>query len=745
MKPFLCVLLSFCCFYFSPVRAQTSRPKIGLTLSGGGAKGLAHIGLLKAIDSAGIKIDYITGTSMGSIIGAMYAAGYSGDHIESLARKVNWDVLLTNQSSLRSLLMAEKEEYSRYAIELPWVNNGFKLPTGVLQAEELWLKLSELFFPVYNVKDFDDFSIPFKCIGTDIATGEAVVLDTGEVVTAIRSSMAIPSLFTAVEYDGRRLVDGGVVRNFPVSDVKQMGADLVIGSQVSSGLLPKERLENAFQILLQIAFFKEAEDSKKGIEMCDIYIPMPLDDYNAGSFNRAGEILEIGITEGRKFYPVLKRLADSLNQLYGIVEPVLNRLPKVDSIFISSFEIHGLKYTTSDFFVHMMGLETNQYYTETRLGNMTRRVFGTRYYNRVVYALRPQPDGSVRIVFDVTENPLTFAKLGIHYNSFTGIGILVNLTSRNLLLPHSRTLATVNIGDNFRARGEHLQYLGRGKNIAMILNTQYDRLDFTTYNQFKKDGVYGVQLFKASGNVQYSSNRKFTVGIGTRYEWVRYKPSIQSVIDIKGKNEFISSYGYAAVNTLDKNVYPRSGWKMDLEAGWVYNQSPSITYYSNGEPISNLDSLGISYHNYHRLSFATETYSPLSRQSTLFTVFQAGINFNYKQNILNDYIVGGMTKLFRNQILFAGLEEGTITTPSVAAMQLGFRYQVFNNGYAIARANALINNFISTNNILQKPNFLSGYAFSFGYNFALGPLEVSAMYSDQSRRIHSYINLGISF
>lgn len=745
MKPFLCVLLSFCCCYFSPVRAQTYRPKIGLTLSGGGAKGLAHIGLLKAIDSAGIKIDYITGTSMGSIIGAMYAAGYSGDHIESLARKVNWDALLTNQSSLRSLLMAEKEEYSRYAIELPWVNNGFKLPSGVLQAEELWLKLSELFFPVYNVKDFDDFSIPFKCIGTDIATGEAVVLDTGEVVTAIRSSMAIPSLFTAVEYDGRRLVDGGVVRNFPVSDVKQMGADLVIGSQVSSGLLPKERLENAFQILLQIAFFKESEDSKKGIEMCDIYIPMPLEDYNAGSFNRAGEILEIGITEGRKFYPALKKLADSLNQLYGIVEPVLDRLPKVDSIFISSFEIHGLKYTTSDFFVHMMGFETNQYYTETRLGNMTRRVFGTRYYNRVVYALRPQPDGSVRIVFDVTENPLTFAKLGIHYNSFTGIGILVNLTSRNLLLPHSRTLATVNIGDNFRARGEHLQYLGRGKNIAMLLNTQYDRLDYTTYNQFKKDGVYGVQLFKAAGNVQYSSNRKFTVGIGTRYEWVRYKPSIQSVIDLKGKNEFISSYGYAAVNTLDKNIYPRSGWKMDLEAGWVYNQSPSLTYYSNGEPISNLDSLGISYHNYNRVSFTTETYSPLSRQSTLFTVFQAGINFNYKQNILNDYIVGGMTRLFRNQILFAGLEEGTITTPSVAAMQLGFRYQLFNNGYAIARANALINNFISTNNILQKPNFLSGYALSFGYNFALGPLEVSAMYSDQSRRIHSYINLGISF
>src|SRR5687768_12501534 len=277
------------------VLAQDSvsgRPRIGLTLSGGAAKGLAHIGILKAIDSAGLKIDLLTGTSMGSVIGALYAAGYSGNEIEQLARKVDWDILLSNQSTLRALLMAEKEEYSRYAVELPWVNNGFKLPTGVLQAEELWLKLSELFFPVHNIKNFNDFSIPFKCIGTDIATGEAVVMDKGEIVTAIRSSMAIPSLFTAVEYDGRRLVDGGIVRNFPVSDVKAMGADIVIGSQVATGLLPKEKLVNAFQILLQIAFLKEAEENKKGVEQCDIYIAMPMENYNAGSFNKSKEILE---------------------------------------------------------------------------------------------------------------------------------------------------------------------------------------------------------------------------------------------------------------------------------------------------------------------------------------------------------------------------------------------------------------------------------------------------------------------
>ncbi|HTL08372.1 MAG TPA: patatin-like phospholipase family protein, partial [Chitinophagaceae bacterium] len=213
MKNWLTISL-ITCFVCGTLLAggQPVRPKIGLTLSGGGAKGLAHIGILKAIDSAGLKIDYLTGTSMGSIIGGLYAIGYPADSIEKMARATNWDLLLSNQASLRTLFMEEKDEYSKYTVELPWVNHRFQLPTGVLQGQELWLKLSELLYPVYRNKDFSTFSIPFKCIGTDVGNGEAVVMSKGEITSAIRSSMAIPSFFTAVDYDGRRLVDGGIVR-----------------------------------------------------------------------------------------------------------------------------------------------------------------------------------------------------------------------------------------------------------------------------------------------------------------------------------------------------------------------------------------------------------------------------------------------------------------------------------------------------------------------------------------------------
>src|SRR4028119_287575 len=165
MKILACYLvLSVSCYVFCnehvTAQVKTTRPKIGLTLSGGAAKGLAHIGILKAIDSAGLKIDYITGTSMGSIIGGLYAIGYSADSIESMAHRIDWDLLLSNQSSLRSMFMEEKKEYGKYTVELPWRNNRFRLPSGVLEGQELWLKLAELFAPVAQVKDFSKFNIP---------------------------------------------------------------------------------------------------------------------------------------------------------------------------------------------------------------------------------------------------------------------------------------------------------------------------------------------------------------------------------------------------------------------------------------------------------------------------------------------------------------------------------------------------------------------------------------------------------
>jgi NTE family protein len=149
---------------FSAAQQKSTRPKIGLTLSGGGAKGLAHIGILQAIDSAGLKIDYITGTSMGSIVGGLYAAGYSGDDVEKIARKLDWGLIFSTAPQLDAISIEEKSEYQKYAIEIPFVNGNFKIGRGIIEGQELWIKLSELFEPVYNVTDFSKLSIPLNAL-----------------------------------------------------------------------------------------------------------------------------------------------------------------------------------------------------------------------------------------------------------------------------------------------------------------------------------------------------------------------------------------------------------------------------------------------------------------------------------------------------------------------------------------------------------------------------------------------------
>ena len=719
------------------------RPKIGLVLSGGGAKGLAHIGILKAIDSAGLKIDYITGTSMGSILGGLYAIGYSADSIEKIARGIDWDLVLSNQSSMRSMIMDEKSEYGKYDVELPWVNQWFRFSTGVIEGQELWLKFSELFRPVYGIRDFSKFSIPFKCIATDISTGEAVVLDTGNIVTAVRASMAIPTIFTAVEYNGRKLVDGGVVRNFPVKDVRDMGSNIVIGSNVSGPLRGAAQVTNALQVILQIAFFREEADTRTQIPLCNIYINQPLEQYGMGNFGEAAKIIQAGVEEGRRLYPTFKKLADSLNARYGPQPAASSRLPAVRDIKISSYEVIGLHNTSEGFFIQSMNLLTGHSYTAGQLSHMVRRAFGTRYYDRITYSMQRLSDSTNRIIFQVEENPLTFAKIGLNYNQFSGISAILNLTTRDFFTPTSRSLVTVNIGQNFRARAEHLQYFGRRANFAFTLGTGFDDFQITTYTaKYKEAGLYDQNYYNLDAHFGYSTNRDLTIAVGSRFEELSYDPSLSSSLEFKGSNNFVTSYFFLRTNLLDRPVYPRRGFQLNAEADYVFEQNPNVQHFGTETGVSDTS---FSDQPYQRLLFNYDQYIPLSGRYTLQTHLEGGLNLNYKRNVMNEFSIGGLTDQFHDQVTFAGLREGTFYSSSIAEGMLALRYQLFDNVLITGKANVLFNNFITKSAFFNTPDFLSGYALTFTYMFPLGPLELSAMYSDQSRRVLGYVNIGIPF
>lgn len=520
-----------------------------------------------------------------------------------------------------------------------------------------------------------------------------------------------------------------------------MGADIVIGSNVSNALLAGDKINNVLQVLLQIAFFREAEDTKQEVPLVNIYAPTQLEKYTMGSFSQAEEIIEAGLAEGRALYPQLKKLADSLDAIYGPVQKKRASLPDPGSVELSSYEVRGNKHTTSDFIVQSTDIITHHYYSPQNLSHMIRRTAGTRYYSRINYSLQPRPDSTAKIIFDVTENPLTFAKIGLNYNQFAGISAILNLTTRDFFTPNSRSLVTLNIGQNFRVRAEHLQYFGRDRNIAVTISPLFEQFNITTYRNHNEAGLYSQQYFRGDGRFGVSTNRDFTFGVGTRFETVYYNPSFSSAVDFNGSNNFLASYVFIKQNTLDRPVYPKRGFRLDMEVGYVYSQRPHVHLKQS----NSLQDTIVSSQPYTRVWLNMETYAPLSSHSTFLLLLQSGMNFNYDHSILNEFSIGGLNNSFHNQVLFAGLRENSFYSNSLAALQIGLRYQLNGNVYITGRANAMLNNFVNTSRLLSSPDFLSGYSLTFSYNFALGPLEISAMYSDQWKKVLGYINIGIPF
>ncbi len=733
-----------CCFGFGlylSAQQNTARPKIGLTLSGGGAKGLAHIGILKAIDSAGLKIDYITGTSMGAIVGALYATGYSGNEIEALRTDIDFDVLFSNNVPMKTLSMEEKDQYSRFAIELPFIQNKIRFTTGVITGQELNMKFSDLFFHVYHIRDFNQFKIPFKCMATDLETGDLVVLDTGNIITALRATMAIPSVFSAITRDHKKLVDGGLVRNFPVKNVKEMGADIVIGSNVTSGLSKITQIKNPVDVLLQMAFFREAGDFKEELPLTDIYIHIPLEEYNTASFGSSKEIMAIGLETGLAYYPAFKKLADSINALGAVTEktqkPVTHK-----TVFIKEYKVTGLKKTTEAFFIHLMNFYDNRNYTAQQINKSIRRAYGSRYYSSISYILEPVTEDSARIIFTAEENPNTYVKAGLYYTRFRGINVNANITSRDFILSNSRSMVSISLGESTQIEAEHYQYLGRIKNAAFIAGFRLDNLTISNYQNFKPDGAYKQNFSQGFVSFQNSGNNKIVAGIGTAFEYIRFNPSIPSSNETKGSFTDIKSYIYVKYNSLNQVFFPTRGLKINTELAQVYDQNPNLTVFQNGTEVI---PSGLNFDNYTRLVFDASLFAVVNNRITFLSEFQAGINFTNNPNPLNNFLIGGLNGSFRNQVRFAGFQEATVNSSSVTALQLGLRYNPANNVFITGRFNALVKDFATNNNSTSGFDGLTGYALTFSYKTPIGPLELSAMYSDQSKKIQSYVLFGIPF
>jgi len=296
-----------------PVRAG-ERPKIGLALSGGGARGAAHIGVLRVLEEMRIPVDYIAGTSMGSIVGGFYAAGMSPDKLEETLLGIDWDLAFRDRPRREDLSFRRKQDGDDYPIsfQVGWRNRRLRVPKGLLQGQNLNAILTSLTLPVALVDDFDGLAIPYRAVAADIVSGEKVVIDSGNLATAMRASMSIPGIFSPVQIDGKMLVDGGIASNLPIETVREMGADIVIAVDISTPLMRREQLQSALSITGQLSGFLTRRNTEREIGTLggkDVLIVPPLGSIGSGSFARAGEAVPIGEQAAREAASILAALS----------------------------------------------------------------------------------------------------------------------------------------------------------------------------------------------------------------------------------------------------------------------------------------------------------------------------------------------------------------------------------------------------------------------------------------------------
>src|SRR6266568_4437437 len=291
----------------SPARAQSAptpaRPRIGLALSGGAARGLAHIGVLRILEEAGVPVDVVAGTSMGAVVGGLYAVGYTAAQLDTIFTTQDWVALLTDPVRRRDLAVDRKLTEDQYLLTLPISRGAVHLPRSVVAGQRISQLLTGLTWSVHGVQDFRQLPIPFTAVATDLETGKAVVLDHGFLPDAIRASMAVPSVFSPVEIEDHVLIDGGVVRNLPAQDARALGADVLICSDVTDPLEPRDSLTSFADVLVQAVSFRIWDSEYEQRRHCDVLITPEVRAFSTFGFARAAELIARGEAAARAALP----------------------------------------------------------------------------------------------------------------------------------------------------------------------------------------------------------------------------------------------------------------------------------------------------------------------------------------------------------------------------------------------------------------------------------------------------------
>lgn len=726
-----------------PVAGETGRrPRVAVVLSGGGAKGMAHIGALKVIERAGIPIDIITGTSMGSIIGGLYACGHGAQELDSVVRRQDWSYVLSDREDLSHQSLREREKQNTYVISKslslgkPTTGSG----GGIIMGKNIVALFDALTSPYNDSIDFNTLPIPFACVATNVVDNSEVVFHSGILSQAMRASMSIPGAFAPVRQGDMVLVDGGLRNNFPADIAREMGADIIIGVDVQSELKKASGLTSASTILLQIVDFNCKNKYDENMKITDVPIRVNTTGYSAASFTsaaidtliRRGE--EAAMKNWDRLVELRNRLGTGRRELRPRIANVRTPLPNATRYKIGVIVFENMTKSDQVYLRSKYRLRTGDSIDMDRADMITTSIRQDLYYKTARFRIQNNPGrDDATLTFIAGDKRGTQINVGARFDNEEMVAMQANAEIPFQTSTPMDVELTLRLGKRLTARADWSFHPISFFRPTVGYSFRHNDIDFYEYGSKAYSMTYNQHTAKLS---LFNFNvRNFNVSIGARWDYYHYRsilvddlPEHRKDSDVKNQR-YISYEADVSYNSEDEWYFPTRGAR--LFARYAYHTDNFIK----------LD--GKTGLREYALS-ARATF-PLTRKLALQTMVNGRLLYFDDVPFVLSNIMGGewYGHGFEQQIPFAGVGNMELAWDKIYTAQLQAQYKLTSSNNLLARV-AIGQDGQSVKEMFRSKAML-GASLSYYYNTMFGPLGGSIGYSNLTEKFYFYVNLGFVF
>ncbi|HWR88975.1 MAG TPA: patatin-like phospholipase family protein, partial [Dissulfurispiraceae bacterium] len=710
---FVCIVFLLALSFASPSfcaedkPGPAGRPKIGLVLGGGGAKGAAHIGVIKVLEELRIPVDYVAGTSMGAIVGALYASGRSAAELEKTLTSIDWDDMFTDSPPRKDIEFRKKREDLQILskLEIGYGDGKFQVQKGLIQGQKVNVLFETMMMHVADVTDFDRLPIPYRAVAADLETGEMVVIEGGSLADAARASMSVPGIFPPVDIKGRYLIDGGIVRNLPVDIVRGMGAEVIIAIDVGKPFLKRDELGSPLSIvgqMLDIMMKQNVTAQINSLGPADVFIRPELGDIESGDFQRGAEAARFGEAAARRKLDDLKKHSVSPSEYEAFL--ARHHRDTVSSVKVASVKVEGTQKLSKEYVENKVGIKPGDVVTVERLRREPSLLYGTADFERVDLKVGKGENG-YDVTLKMTEKPwknILRVGFGLTYD-FGGdndFSILFDYTMRQINALGAEWKNQIQIGRPARLYTEFYQPLDPGRFFFVSPRAEWREDYFNVFDGDERVAQYRVRRYDVGlvAGIQPWHYGQISAGIlfgGADAEARIGDPGFSDNYARRG-----ALTGSVIVDQLDNVNFPRSG------------------YFAAVNAYSSLDALGADdiYNKvWGRLSGA---YT--KDKNTILATFRAGSYLGNDLPPYDQFTLGGFGNL-------SGFSQNQLTGQQVGIATLFLYRQIGKSllGAMYAGGSIEAGNVWRAGQSVDLNNLIYAGNLFFGFDTLFGPLYLS--------------------